>query len=88
MNLDTLNQGDLYTEIAELARTEGVSSQVDWNELVDEVVESHNDLGEMNDDQSQEALKEMLKMSWAQYQRESGPESGSAIAEDPRDPHA
>jgi polyhydroxyalkanoate synthesis regulator phasin len=88
MNLDTLNQGDLFTEIAELARVEGIANQAEWNELVDEVVESHADLGELNNDQALEQLREALKMSWSQYQRESGPETGSAIAEDPRSPHA
>lgn len=88
MNLDTLNQSNLYTEIAELAREEGISNQTEWNELVDEVVESHEDIGELNADQPLEETKEMLKMSWSQYLRESGQESGSAVAEDPRDPHA
>ena len=88
MNLDTLNQGELYTEIAELARVEGIANQVEWNELVDEVLESHEDLGELNDDQALAQLKEALKLSYSQYQRESGPESSSAVAEDPRDPHA
>jgi hypothetical protein len=88
MNLDTLNQGELFTEIAELARVEGIANQVEWNELVDEVIESHEDLGELNNDQALGQLREALKLSWAQYERDAGPESSSAIAEDPRDPHA
>lgn len=87
MNLDTLNRSDLFAEIADLAREEGISNQVEWNELCDEVVESHSDLGELNDDQNLENLREALHAGWTEYVRESGPESQSAVAEDPDFPH-
>ena len=87
MNLDTLNQAELFTEISELAREAGISSQEDWNGLCDEVVESHMDIGELNDDQDIDGFLEVLHQKWAEYARESGPESQNAVAEDPNAPH-
>ena len=87
MNLDTLNLGELFTEISDLAREAGVTSQVDWNGLVDEVLESHSNIGETNDDQDLAGHTQALQMMWAEYQRESGPESMNAVGEDPRAPH-
>lgn len=88
MNLDTLNHGELFTEIAELARAEGVTNQTGWNELVDEVLESHEDIGEMNADQDIEGFRQALHAAWSEYARESGPESTDASSEDPAAPHA
>lgn len=87
MNLDTLNLGELFTEISNLAREGGVTTQAGWNELVDEVLESHFNIGELNDDQDLEGHAKALRMMWAEYQRESGPESMHAVAEDPDAPH-
>jgi len=87
-NLDTLNRAELFDEVAELARAQGISDQAEWNELVDEVLDSHFNIGELNDDQDIEGMREVLHLAWNEYQRESGPESSAAIAEDPREPHA
>jgi hypothetical protein len=87
MNLDTLNRAELFDEIAELARAEGITDQMEWNELVDEVLDSHFNIGELNDDQDIEGVRQALHMAWSEYQGESGPESSSAIAEDPQYPH-
>ncbi len=88
MHLDTLNTSELFTEIAELARTEGVTGQNSWNELVNQVLEGHEDIGEMNDDQDLEGLRKDLYMKYTEYARESVPESDAAISEDPNNPHA
>ncbi|HWQ99657.1 MAG TPA: hypothetical protein VN397_02295 [Candidatus Methylomirabilis sp.] len=86
-NLDTLNRGELYNEIAELARDGGVTSQDDWNELCDETIESHLDIGEMDPDQDVEGLRQALHMAWDEYRIESAPESDAAVGEDPGAPH-
>lgn len=88
MNLDTLNRGELLQEITELAREQGVTSQETWNELCDEVLESHVGLGEMDDDQENETLKQTLYMGWKEYEFLSGEESLDAINEDPEAPMA
>lgn len=88
MRLDTLNRDDLFKEISELARDQGVSGKDEWMDLIDEVVESHLSLGELDPDQEITSTKEHLREMWDEYQRESGPESAGAVAEDPDAPHA
>ena len=85
--LDTLNINDLYKEIADLAREQGVESDEMWNELVEQVVQSHLELGELDEDQEINAFREKLEGMWEEYKRNSGPESMHAIDEDPRKPH-
>lgn len=86
-NLDTLTTTDLFTEISELARAQGVATLEMWNDLVDETLDSHSAIGELNDDQDLEQKRISLHEMWVEYQRESNPESGNAIAEDPQFPH-
>ena len=88
MHLDTLSTADLYNEIAELAREQGVDNEDDWKLLCDDVVESHLDLGELNDDQDTEIIKKRLYGMWNEYQLEAGEESLAAASEDPEAPHA
>jgi hypothetical protein len=87
-NLDTLSHAELFSEISDLAREEGISDQIEWNELCDEVIESHLNLGELNDDQDLEQIRQSLHLGWSDYQQESGPESSGAISEDPEYPRA
>lgn len=88
MNLDTLNRDELFRELVELAKAEGVASQEGWNELVDEVLDSHLDIGELDKDQDLEGMKVQLNGMWEQYTQEAGPESANAISEDPEAPNA
>lgn len=88
MNLDTLSRDELFKEISDLAREQGVTNKEDWRALVDEVIESHLDLGELNKDQDLVGLKETLTESWEEYERESGQESAGAIDQDPDAPSA
>lgn len=88
MNLDTLNRNDLFQEISELAREQGIATKEEWHSLVGEVVDSHLDLGEMDPDQNLSGLKDLLTEQWDEYKRESHPESASAVDEDPNAPHA
>ena len=85
-NLDTLDRNDLYKEIADLARDQGVSDQPTWDELVDEVIDSHLEMGELNADQDLENVRTLLHEAWEEYKRESGPERPEAIDEDPTAP--
>lgn len=88
MNLDTLNRGELIAEISDLAREQGVTDQSGWNELVDEVLDSHLDLAELNADADLEGLKQALALGWEEYRREAGQETNRAMDEDPETPKA
>ncbi len=88
MNLDTLSTAELYSEIADLARDQGVTSQDTWNQLCDDVLESHENLAELNDDQDIEQQRLALHDLWNEYSVESAPESANAISEDPEAPRA
>ena len=88
MNLDTLSNAELFAEIADLAREQGVTSSADWNELCDEVLESHQDMAELNADQDLEGKRQNLHAMWEEYSEQSGPESANAISEDPEAPSA
>jgi hypothetical protein len=83
MNLETLNAEELYAEIADLAREQGVSSRADWLNLVDEVVGSHLELGELDPDQPLEGCKEDLHQRWETYKQLAGEEAPRDLDEDP-----
>ncbi|MBU0540165.1 hypothetical protein KKF59_01770 [Patescibacteria group bacterium] len=88
MNLDILSQADLFNEISDLARSQGVATQEAWEELADETVESHLLLGELDPDQNLVGLKTTLHGLWQEYSRGAGEESMEAIDEDPQAPKA
>lgn len=86
--LDTLNDNDLFNEVCEVARAQGINDFSGWKDIVEEVVEGHLDWAELDPDQNLNAKKEELSNRWEEYKRISGEESASAITEDPRSPHA
>lgn len=71
MPLTTLSLEDLYAEISDLARDQGVASREAWDEMVDDVVEDHLDLGELDLDQDTEGMKDVLRTRWQNYKEES-----------------
>lgn len=86
--LDTLNLNDLYQEIVELAREQGVADQATWDELCDEVIDSHAELAELNTDQNTEAYRTQLHAMWGEYKLEAGEETLGSAGEDPDFPKA
>ncbi len=87
-NLDTLDRNDLLKEITESAREQGVTDQEGWDELVEETIDSHLSIGELDPDQDLEGARALLKLAWEEYQNEAGQESPAAINEDPQAPNA
>ncbi len=71
MALTTLTGGELYQEVADLARDQGASTKDDWDELVEDVVESHLSLGEIDLDEDTEGLKETLRSKWRVYRTDT-----------------
>jgi hypothetical protein len=58
---NSLTIDDLYEELAELAREEATTARDVWNDLVEEVVEGHVDLGELDPDQDIEGTLSLLE---------------------------
>lgn len=81
MAITTLTIDDLYSEITELAREEAVSTRELWNDMVEEVVEGHVDLGELDSDQDTEGMKEILRAKWNNFKDELAEEEEAAKSE-------
>jgi len=79
MKLDTLSHGELFDEIADLAREQGVADEHAWRELVGETLESHLSLGELDKDMDLENLRTILNGMWESYKREAEAESAERI---------
>ncbi len=71
MKLDTLSNAELFEEISDLARDQGVATEDMWKQLVDEVLDSHLELGELDKDQDLENKKQVLSDMWGEYEREA-----------------
>ncbi|HLD60959.1 MAG TPA: hypothetical protein VJA27_02390 [Patescibacteria group bacterium] len=82
MKLTTLTRQELYEEIIDLAQGQGVNSQETWNELVDETVESHLDLGELDVDQDTEGLKEGLYAQYGEYKHQMAEEDLGGVEDE------
>ena len=87
MNIESFTPEDLYNEIADLARNQGIGTQNEWNNLVNEVMESHCQLAELDPDQAIEGWKDDLYLRWETYKHLAGEETPDAVSEDPDFPH-
>jgi len=88
IHLDTLNRGELFNEISELARAQGVNTKDTWKQLVDEVLDSHLSDAELDPDGDLIGLKTALTDMWEVYESTAGEETLTQISEDPEAPHA
>lgn len=75
MSLTTLTADELYKEISDLARDQGVAGQEAWDDLVEEAVEDHLDVGELDPDEDIEAMKKTLRQMWTSYRRATAEEN-------------
>lgn len=67
MLVNNFSRSDLKVELFDLAMTQGIATQEEWDDLVDEVVETHVDLGQLDKDQDTESTKEYLRTLWGEY---------------------
>jgi len=88
LHLDTLNRGELFAEISELARAQGIANKDMWSQLVNEVVDSHLSDAELDPDNDLVGLKTVLSDMWEVYESTAGEETLKTIDEDPEKPHA
>ncbi len=70
MQINSYTLEDVIAEVRERAETEGVGDEATWHEVVEEVVEDHVDLGQIDPDQNTEQWKEVVKHMWKDYRLE------------------
>ncbi len=71
MEVNSYTLEDALQEIWDRALDQGVNTREAWNDMVDEVIEDHVDLGQMDSDQDTENWKEVLKHRWQEYRVEN-----------------
>ncbi len=67
MPLTTLTIDELYNEIADLARDQGIKSKTGWSELAETTIEAHMEMGEIDLDEDADGMKEDLKGRWTEF---------------------
>lgn len=66
-NLSTSDQ-EIFDDVVERGIADGVTTQEAFNELVDEVIEAHREVGELSDDQDLMGDESAIKMRWPEFQ--------------------
>ncbi len=62
------NSETLFLEIVSRGREQEVTIQTQFDDLVEEVIEAHREVGEIADDEGTEDMEEQLRGRWSQYQ--------------------
>lgn len=62
-----VDPNEIFEEIVEAGRAEGINTHEAYVDLVDELIERHRGLGEMHDDSSTVARAEALRGRFAEY---------------------
>jgi polyhydroxyalkanoate synthesis regulator phasin len=78
MEVTSYTLEDVIQEVRERAETEVVGTQSAWNEIVEEVIEDHVDLGQIDSDQNTEQWKEVVQHMWKDYRLERAVEEGES----------
>ena len=78
MEINSYTLEDALQEIWDRALSQGVGTREAWDAMVDEVIEDHVDLGQMDSDQDTENWKEVLKHRWQEYRVENADALGEA----------
>ena len=64
----SFDSSELFTEVADRARGEGITDQAGWDDLVDAVIDEHLSIGEMDKDDDLVNLGEVLKARFADFE--------------------
>src|SRR3990167_4855461 len=67
MPLTTLTIDDLYNEVADLARDQGIKNKAGWTDLAETIIEDHMEMGEIDLDEDSEGMKEELRGRWLKF---------------------
>ncbi len=58
---------NLFNEVSARAQEQGVTEQAAWDDLVEQTIEQHRQVGEMHTDDPTEDLGAHVKGRWADY---------------------
>jgi hypothetical protein len=67
-DITSFSRSDLKRELFDTAQIETPDSQEAWNAIVDDMVENHVDLGQLDEDQDTGGIKEYLYTLWSEFQ--------------------
>lgn len=62
----------LFQEALEKGKQAGVFNMDAFHEMIEEMIESHRELGEIGDDDPTEGLEDWMEEFWPRYQSELG----------------
>jgi hypothetical protein len=80
--ITSFGRADLKRELFDLAQMQVPDTQEVWNDLVDEIVEGHIDLGQLDKDQDTEGMKSYLRTLWEVYKEQETDPDGLIEDED------
>lgn len=69
--ITSFGRADLKREIFDLAQLQAPDTQEVWNDLAEEIVEGHVDLGQLDKDQDTEGMKQYLRTLWETYKEQA-----------------
>lgn len=67
-----INLESLFDEIVDRGRGEGITNQEGFNELLEEILMGHLDVGELDDQNTTSDLTEQLRSRWPDYKEALG----------------
>ena len=67
----TFNIEDLFSEISERARSEGIATREEWNDLVDEVLEEKRSTMAIDDDDDRQYMVETLQARYDEMSQDT-----------------
>lgn len=68
-NANNISQQTLLDEVVQRAREEGINSQVEYDALIDELLQERESQGAMGPDEDTEQLRSDLSMRWSEVQQ-------------------
>lgn len=66
----TLNLEELYVQIKERAFADGAFTREEWDDIVDEILDSKREFEEISDDVDWEEIREALRSRYEEFETE------------------
>lgn len=66
----TLNLEELYVQIKERAFADGAFTREEWDDIVDEILDSKREFEEISDDVDWEEIREALRARYEEFESE------------------